>query len=281
MGERDLDKIIDEDLDLPAAPPIAQRVLKVTSDDESSASDLVKVIGPDSGMTSRILKVANSSLYGHSYEISTLVRAVSTMGFNAVRNLVISASSRDLLAQFGEHERALWEHSIGTGVAALHIARRLPCVTLDEAFTAGLLHDVGRAIMISRRRQEMLAVFDDVSSGGDEILEVEVEAVGHPHTEVGAALLAKWKFPNALVASAWLHHNHTAFGMTEEPLRSLLCTVSVANGICHMLGIGGKPAEPPGSAVRALSFIGLTREELPALAEEARATYEKDHHIFL
>ena len=83
MGERDFEKLIGDDFALPAAPLVAQRVLDVTADENSSAKDLVKVIGPDSGITSRILKVANSSFYGRTSEVSTLVLAVSTMGFDA------------------------------------------------------------------------------------------------------------------------------------------------------------------------------------------------------
>jgi putative nucleotidyltransferase with HDIG domain len=278
----DIDQLVGDAFELPAAPLVAQRVLSVTADEASSAADLVKVIGPDAGLTARILRVANSSMYGRTQEIATLQTAVVSLGFPAVRNLVMGACAREVYGSFGTHEKLLWEHSVGTGIAALHVSKRTGRTTLDEAFTAGLFHDIGRSIFVTQCLEQFAPVADRLGAGGDDVLALEADTFGFEHTSVGGALLRRWQFPRPLMAAARLHHNPELLKLADDPVKALVATTSIANTICHAIGIGvtgGKSLTM--SAIRASAYLKITPEAIKELAEEARQTYERDSHLFL
>ncbi len=278
----DIDDLVNGAFELPAAPLVAQRVMAVTADDTSSAADLVKIIGTDAGFNARILKVANSSFYGAANTISTLQTAIVVLGFNTIRNLVISASSKDIYRDFGEHEKRLWEHSVGTAIAGLVLARRTHTALPDEAFTAGLFHDIGRGVLINQCREKYLEHADELSAGGDDVVELEAEVFGFDHTAVGSVLLNTWNFPRSLAAAVRLHHNARHFDMLEGPVKTIVAITSMANTICHAIGIGvtgGKPISK--SSLKAATHLALSADDIQSIGAEVKDVFEREANLFL
>ena len=137
--------------DLPAMPQVASKVLELSSDPNTSAHQLQQVISDDQAMTARILKIANSALYSCSRKIKTLTEAIVMLGFNSIRSLVVTSAARNLYntrtSQTGLKERLLWEHSIGSAFACRLMASDSRPALTEEAFLAGLMHDIGKSVI--------------------------------------------------------------------------------------------------------------------------------------
>ncbi len=149
--------------DLPTMPEIADRVLRASEDPETTVSDLAKIIEADPPIVVRILKVANSSLYGFPRQIETLTHAIALLGARSLRNLVLAISMRQMFTAFGNLERMLWEHSATAGPVAARIVREAEFeIDKDEAFIAGLLHDIGKITLAVTDRDKYLLVTESV-----------------------------------------------------------------------------------------------------------------------
>ena len=176
--------IVDELARLPAQPFAAMQVLRLVEDARASSADLARVIETDPALSARVMRLANSPYYGLSGKVGSASRAVVLLGFSAVRALAVSASSGLLAEEVDLGPTGFWSHSVVTAVASSVVARHLGTPVAD-AFSAGLLHDLGLAI-------PSLA----------EIAELD----GMSHAEIGARALEAWRFPRAFVQAVEYHH---------------------------------------------------------------------------
>src|SRR5438093_1337301 len=142
--------------DLPPLPAVVTRIMETVNNPDTSAEDLNKLISMDQGLSSKVLRIVNSSYYGFPKRISTITHAVVILGFNTVRNLVLGVSAFGLLGQksmpYGLNRAKFWEHSVATAAAGSVLAkRRLSKVrsAAEEAFIGGLLHDIGALFLDS------------------------------------------------------------------------------------------------------------------------------------
>ena len=141
--------------DLPSVLAVASEMLRVASDPNSSADDLRAVVDRDPALSARILKVANSSLYSFSRRIETVQHAIALLGFRTITNIVLAASLREVFTHFGLAEKQLWEHSTLTGTVAARLTTHDAIdVDREEAFTAGLLHDLGKIALNNTSRKK-------------------------------------------------------------------------------------------------------------------------------
>jgi putative nucleotidyltransferase with HDIG domain len=209
---RDLDSV-------PSLPTMVIELLNLTSSSEATFADIVRVIEADPGVTTRILRLARR-LCGHEIKIDTIRTAVSQLGFDAVRNAVLAmkivdvfktpdaVSSTDAAPRFDRN--ALWQHCLGVACAAELLAQQTKgAVHPEEAFIAGLLHDIGKLAL------------DYVAPGSfakaaarsrkDRCCPTESERayLGIDHCEAGRVLAKQWELPETIVLTAWLHHHHT------------------------------------------------------------------------
>ena len=165
-------------------------------------------------MTARILKIANSAMYSCSRKVKTLTEAIVMLGFNSIRSLVVTSAARNLYntksSQTGLKERLLWEHSIGAAFACrLLVEPRLPGLT-EEAFLAGLMHDIGKLVLNLRVPAEFDEIVQVVYNENREFSPTERELLGFDHAHVGAMLVNKWKFSPTLEDVILNHHNAEA-----------------------------------------------------------------------
>ncbi len=196
---------------LPTLPTIALRVIEVTSDPESSANDLMKIISPDVSLTTKILKIANSPFYGHTREISSLQHAVTVLGYLEIRNLVIATAAFDSFKNFKHDGKfdigKFWQHSFCCGLAAKLIASDLKNKS-NELFVAGLVHDIGKLAMYLTFPVEFMTQVEIMSPLKIKYTAFEAEkgVFGMTHDEVGMKLLERWMFPKGLISAVGFHH---------------------------------------------------------------------------
>ena len=198
--------------DLPTMPALASQVLRAVDNPDNSIEDIRQLIDQDAALAARILKISNSALYGFPSEIQSLSHAISLLGTMTVRNLVLAASMKETYKRFGLMEKLLWQHSSLAGpVAAMLAEYRQVGADPDVAFTAGLLHHVGKTALANSHRDEYERVMMIVYNESRSFVEVENEIFGFSHAELGAAVVERWGLP-ATLAQTIRHHHSTRIG---------------------------------------------------------------------
>ena len=218
--------------DLPTIPAVLARIIAVVDGRHSSARDLVELIERDQALTSRILKLANSALFGLSRKVATVPRAVVLVGFTTVRNLALGVKLWDALAGGGRQRarvETLWHHSALVAAAAKLIASRIRGVDPDTSFTAGLLHDVGKLILSLKLAAGYWSIIEGVAEGED-IAGRERMHLGVDHAEVGGWLAEAWRLPPSIVAAIRDHHRGE---LLEREEWTAVEVVAAANQLIH------------------------------------------------
>ncbi len=252
-------KIIRNIDDLPTLPQVVARVNEMIGDPSVSAGDINDIISKDVALSARILKLVNSAFYGFPRRISSVTHAIVILGFNAVRNMALSASVfQSLLARdlpFGYSE--FWVHSIGVAVAANVIAREKRLKAVEDAFMCGLLHDIGKVVLHQYARDDFARVLARVEKEDCLIYDAELDLLDTTHAQVGALLTDEWKLPERIVNVIESHHTPTE--ATESP--ELTAAIHLADVFTRalMVGSGGDnkiPQVDPG----AWSLLGFSDE---------------------
>ena len=178
-------------------PEITLKIIELVEDPSSTAQDLNNIISNDLALCSRILKVVNSAFYGLPRQIGSINRAIVLLGLNAVKNIAIAASLTKLFRGGelcpGFSARDLWVHSIATATASKLICDELKLGLPDEAFLAGLIHDIGLMVEMQARRDDLIEVigrleFDTTGAPMQDMLAIERQVMGADHTQFGSAL---------------------------------------------------------------------------------------------
>jgi putative nucleotidyltransferase with HDIG domain len=216
-----LKDLIDKVSNLPTLPTVMTRIIRKAEDPATSVKDIVDIIEVDQALTMKILKIVNSAYYGFRQRIATIERAVVILGFNNVKNLALSASVFDTLGGEGrgEFNRAkFWGHSIGCGVTTKALAMKLRYhpQSLEEAFTAGLLHDIGKVVLDKYVHEEFSEVVRTAAWRDMLIAEAEREVLGADHADMGHWLAIKWGLPKSLKEVIAYHHNPEAAMEAKE-----------------------------------------------------------------
>ncbi len=280
--EDQLNTIVMTTRDLPAMPQVASKVLELSSAPNTSADELQKVIADDQAMVARILKIANSAMYSCSRKISTLTEAIVMLGFNSIRSLVVTSAARNLYnmktSPSGLKETLMWEHSIGSAFACRLLAEgRAPALT-EEAFLAGLLHDIGKLVLTQRLPAEFDEIVQTVYNENKPFAATERAVLGFDHAQVGALLVNKWKFSPILENVILNHHKPEAIS-PEEPL---LLFLDLGNKLCHKLGIGFQ--DEPDLELQdcpANQILGLSVDQFEQTSLMLQETLETEMEIFI
>jgi putative nucleotidyltransferase with HDIG domain len=247
----DLRNLVDTIQDLPSFPNAIEKATSVAQDPRASAADLAEVIEVDPVLTAKVLRVTNSAFYGLSREISTVKEAVVILGFSSVRSLAIAVSTMRMFPGedspwFKHHQ--FWTHSTCAALVAHEIGRRLLLPAATEAFTAGLLHDIGKIVLDQYAHSAFMALLAVEQSEDRFSAETERRLIKTTHAEIGMRLAEKWKLPTPLCVSIGSHHNpasalqHTNFAV----LCGLADEICVANGVPSVVN-GRSPADLDGS----------------------------------
>lgn len=250
---------------LPLYTAMAARLVRSVEREDITASELGRQIGADAVLASHLLRLANSSFYGMSGRIGTVSDAIAVLGLNMVRRIVTSAVLQRPLTPYLHDTpgvREFWRHQLMCAALARHLQVRKRQAGEEVAYMAGLLHDVGRLVMLVRRPHDYAELRDRPYAPDDQpIAERERERFGFDHAQVGAALLKLWGVPERIVQAVRQHADRTT---PDEPI-----AVSVwhANRLAHPL-----VDQPPGGPDRPWMIeAGLTAEVRQRIVDEVGA----------
>ncbi len=244
--ERTARKIMADLDDLPSLPNVISEVMRMANDPATNASDFDTIVRNDQALAAKVLRLVNSSFFALPNPVNNISQAIVILGFRTLKSVVLAASTSRLLdgplSIYGLEPGGLWKHSICAASAARLIARKagFSPEEEEELFVAGLLHDVGKIILI-RHISGMETIFRDalVHSGGDPV-PAEEELFGISHPEVGRLMASRWNLSPELGGLIGGHHERSN-SMDDRHL----AVVRMADTCCNLIGIGrtGRPAE--------------------------------------
>jgi putative nucleotidyltransferase with HDIG domain len=211
MG-KDVQELFARVEELPPLPAVAARVMALADDDKTSAMDLAQVLSTDQALTAKLIKISNSAYYGFARRVSTVREAVLVLGFKQVRQVAVGASIINTFRTPTSPEDyfdfdLFWGHSLAVAVAAETYAKKTRTAKPEDAFTAGILHDIGRLVLRQAMQDEFREAVRLASEDGWPLYKAELETTGFAHDEVGRALGERWKFPGHLVDAVACHHD--------------------------------------------------------------------------
>ncbi len=270
---------------VPTLRSVVTRVLAAL-DGDTDLAGVSHLISEDPAITAQVLRISNSVFYNASGLSTTSVHdAVSRIGGAQVRNLVVSLGVVDAFDDLhaGFDYAGFWKHSFTTALAAGEVAARSPRLRMrgsardNPYFLAGLLHDIGTLLLCQQLGAEYLEVLEQGRSEARPLPEMEREAFGFDHQDVGAALIRRWGLPFEVAAAAQFHHQ---VGAAPEDSRDYVAVVHAANLIGT--GRGLDPDGAPAEAERLeLEALGLGESELPSLLEGVKRAAEQSELLLL
>ena len=241
MAEIETKEILDFVDKMPGFSPAVLKIISLANDPKANPGDIVNAISMDPVLTAKILRLVNSAYFGPGRNIASLNRAVIMLGFNTIKNIALSVSVATALSIRGDFKwftnDEYWEHCLGCALAARMLAKATGVgpLQVEEFFVAGLLHDIGKAVMIQRYGAECQRIYDPEQAPGRPRHELERESFGISHARLGGLIAQRWKFPESLSTAISFHH---APMEAPEDHRHLALIVHVANYTSHHLKIG-------------------------------------------
>ena len=210
MDQKKILATLDRVDDLPTLPSVAMEVNAMLQDYDTPMEKLVQTIEKDQAMVPKILKLVNSAFYGLPSRISDISRAVSILGFNTVRNAVVTLSIIEAFSEKGPGRgfdiKRFWSHSLGVAVTSKYLAKKTEFHSPEEAFTGGLLHDTGKVVLYRYFKDLFEKVVRSVGENGLTFYDAEKRELPVTHAMIGSYLAEKWQLPAALVDVIRYHH---------------------------------------------------------------------------
>jgi putative nucleotidyltransferase with HDIG domain len=197
--------------EVPTLPAIVIQALKIMQDPNSDAKAVESVISRDPAISGKVLRVANSAFFGYSRRVASIADAIRVLGFNNVQGMIIGIGAFDAFRTERLNLSDFWQHSIATATAAGFLAPRVGCPA-DEAFTAGILHDIGKLVFAIQAEQAYRRVIELERGGTLRSLDAERTLFEFTHPEVGETVAERWALPARYVAAIAHHHDPSTAG---------------------------------------------------------------------
>ena len=246
--------------------PVLQEIEAALESPQCNLSTIGDAIQKDPDLTARLLRLANSPFFGFANRLSTVAEAVSLLGIQQIQDMIVASS---VLEQFKGvpdklvNKDSFWRHSLAVGITArlLAMERRLP--KPDKFFVAGLLHDVGRLVLLSQAAEWARKVFDCYQSEKILLRDAEKKILGYDHQQIAAELLQSWSYPPVLVQAVAFHHTPSSSVAKLDA-----AAVHIADHLVNAMGIGssGEQFVPPLDD-KAWALLGLETETLAKIVE--------------
>ena len=260
---------------------VIAEIERIVRDPSSTLADLGEIIEKDPALASRLLKLGNSAFYGFAQRLETVSEAISLIGIRQVEDLLVASSVIEVfegVSAVHVNMESFWEHSLACGICARCIAIARQISAVEKFFLAGLIHDLGRLVLLSqvpKKATEIFAVYH-----GQRILlrDAEREILGFDHAQIGEELLRGWHYPPNLVQAVAHHHRPMAAGIFQ--LESSV--VHVADYIVHVMQFGnsGEKYIPPLN-LRAWERVGMTPDLVESIIQSIDEQIEAVHESFL
>jgi HD-like signal output (HDOD) protein len=262
-----LEAILGNKTELASLPDIFHQIIDALKNPNSSANFVADIIGKDTSLSAKLLKLVNSSFYGFPNKVDTLSRAVTITGLNQLTNLALGISVINGFKGIPPEildMTAFWRHSVACGILARALAGQMRLPGEERFFVAGMLHDIGRLVMFRNYPALAREALTTAAEKKIPVTAAEAEVWGFTHAALAGGLLREWKFPVTLENAIHRHHNPLSSRSPQEP-----AVLHVADVVAHALAIGssGTRLVPP-LIPEAWDTLGLSRNVLAALAPQ-------------
>lgn len=238
MSEAIAKELATKTIEIATLPEVTIKIIQVVQDPRSTAHDLHAIVANDPALSARVLRVVNSAFYGLPGQIGSLDRAIMLLGLNAIKNIAIAASLAKLFKQNISYDdfngKDLWTHSVAVGATNKLITTAIGLTLPDEAFLAGLIHDLGLVALIQTQREKLPKILD-LWRTGISFRRAEEEIIGADHQEVGKSLAARWKFPRSFQYVTGYHHDPETLAKEN---RLLAVVTHISDILCARMGHG-------------------------------------------
>jgi putative nucleotidyltransferase with HDIG domain len=242
MVESRVKNIIERVNKLPTLPTVANKITKLIKDPTCTAIRVSEVIDKDQSLTSRVLRLVNSAFYSLCTEVTNVRHAVALLGFKTISQMVISISVFDVFKGGNGKEfnrEGFWKHSIGCAVISQSIAESIHYPRIDDCFTSGLMHDIGKVVLDQYLHEELVKVLELTQEKGIYFADAEKEVMGIDHTDVGSQVMKNWNIPLLIIAAVTHHHQPMKERKGSTLSQDIIVDiVRVADVICRRGHIG-------------------------------------------
>lgn len=261
---------------LPPFPVVASKVLAMIDDPDLSLRQICRVLSDDPALATRVLSISRSPYYGQRVSPKNLQDAVKVLGFRTLRTLVIAASTQGLFSTNNAVTERLWSHSLAVALTARILSERVGYKDDEQAFLAGLLHDVGEMILYHGDPKGFERLFREAERTKGSLLEKEREIYSFDHAFIGFTLLDCWNIDSEIGQAVLKHHEDREDRSADE-----LATI-IAAADCFSfsadLGFLSEPAAPPSNVLSAFGVDG--EESFATMIQEARDAFSAESALF-
>ena len=272
----DLESLVQ--LELPPLPDVAMRVAALTQDPDTSTRAIAEAIGYDPVLGARVLRAANSPLYYLERDVTTLTMAVNAIGNDGINLLVVASAASDAFQRKGKRlaeETTLWGHSLAVGLAAREIMLLLRLRGMDQGFICGLLHDIGKLLLLRHDLDACQQLVRNVEE--KDFLAAEVEVFGYTHAQVGALVAKRWNLPEAICHAIYHHHQP----IQAEQSMLMARVIQVADALANKAGVGVWPASERSLAESESAIaLQLSEDQLEDVWEKTQASLSATFALF-
>lgn len=269
--------------ELPTLPTVASEIITLTAREDTTLSDIADLVSKDIALSAKILKVSNSSFYSFAQQISSINQAVSILGINAVRSLVLSFS---FLSMKGGKQKSqfdfekFWKNSLASAVASKLILEHVEGADTEEIFICGLLQNLGELILARTFQKEYEEVLRKISEGQYDALTAEEEQFGTKHNVVGYEVAKNWGFPEVLLLPILYHHEPLEYKGGDQKIETT-CKAAYLSDLLIAILYSDKPEEFHNRFRKeAKKLLGLTNEDLEHILSEVHIQVDQAGEYF-
>ena len=280
--EQTLAAVLSSD-ELPTLPTVASEIITLTAREDTTLSDIANLVSKDIALSSKILKVSNSSFYSFAQQISSINQAVSILGINAVRSLVLSFS---FLSMKGGKQQSnfdfnqFWKNSLACAVASKLILERVEGADTEEIFICGLLQNLGELILARTFAPEYEEVLKKIQEGQYDPLTAEEEQFGTGHTVIGYEVAKNWGFPEVLLLPILHHHAPKEYNGGDKKIETT-CKAAYLSDLLVSILHSDKPSEFHKRFRReAKELLGLKNDDLEYILREVHTQVDEAGQYF-
>ena len=229
--------------EIPSLPSIVYELNRIINDPMSSTKEVESIMSQDIGMTTKVLKLANSAYYAIPGGVTSLSRAIAFIGFDTIHQLVLSASiisALDVKSAANFEIGDFWKHSIAVAIASETIAKYITHPVPADLFTGGLVHDMGKVALYFAAPEALLQIAEQALANNKTFYDIEVAENVTPHTELGRMLAERWQLTKSLQAVIRFHHEGDVArrsGLSAD-FNQTVDIVMLANLLIHAMKFG-------------------------------------------
>jgi putative nucleotidyltransferase with HDIG domain len=275
------DDLVGQVSELVSLPEVCLRINELVDDASASVADIESTLMADPALAARILKVANSALFGQSRKVDTISRAIMLIGTNALRDIAVASCCIHSFKNISTslvNMKTFWEHSLMVAVSAELIAEAHHTLSSQRLFLMGLLHDIGHLVMYQTIPVEMGLILEDARRENQSVELIEQQVLGLDHGEVGATLVHDWGLPASIVTTTRCHHKpDNAIDWKLETI-----AIQLADNLAKQMGFNGQNNEYIAQVdMKSWQLLGITERKRDDIVKEARARFESTQGLFL